>query len=282
MAAGVQTVEGSNVPANKSKMASDSDSSDDSMDGQHMSDEEFPITDDDASVSENEATSKWALTMAKYLKKTADAPILSKAARDIDLERKRKQPKPTFEVVGVQREEGHEEKPDELVMARELLKQKILLKKERQNDILRLRVKPSIKEYEREKLLKKVATRGTVQLFNAVRQQQKDVNKKLQDAGKIEYKRDKVLKNLNKKEFLNVLMNGPRAKSQLVDNLVKQENSDREIKSEENSSDGECSKSTWGALRADFLSGKKSGWDKEDDSKGGISDKQIDETLESE
>lgn len=270
--------------AKKAKVAapySDSESELSANDDQHLSDEEFPMSEEDDEVvmeDGQEATSKWALTMAKYLRKTSDAKILSKATKEADLERKRKEPKPTykFEVVGAEdvpkqgKDEGEEkeDKPADVEIARELLRQKVLLKKERQKDILGLRVRPSIGDYERERALKKIATKGTVQLFNAVRQQQKNVGQKLADAGKLEYKREKVLKNLSKKEFLNVLMNGPRAKSELVDNLVKKEEGDDvkdEVKSEESASDGEEPKSTWGALRADFLSGKKSGWDKEDE-----------------
>ncbi|XP_021707499.1 RRP15-like protein isoform X1 [Aedes aegypti] len=249
-------------------------------DDQHMSDEEFPMSDDDqmqadsdGEAEEEKGPSKWALTLAKYIRKSDDAQILSKAVKEVDLEKRRQEAKPTykFEVVGEQKKPAEagdqkDEKPDDLEMAKELLRQKALLKKERQKDILGLRIKPSIGQYERERALKKIATRGTVQLFNAVRQQQRDVSKKLDEAGKLEYKRDKVLKNLSKKEFLNVLMSGPRAKSELVDNLVKKEEVKDEIKSEDESDDDEP-KSTWGALRADFLTGKKSGWDKEDSDK---------------
>ncbi|XP_053695910.1 RRP15-like protein [Sabethes cyaneus] len=255
-----------NTDSEESEIASDND--------QHISDEEYPVSDDFEEESQNEANadenqpaaSKWALTMAKYLRKTADAPILSKATKDVDVERKRKQSKSAnqFEVVGQTQEETKEEKPGDLAIAQELLRQRAILKKERQKDILGLRVRPSIGDFERERALKKIATRGTVQLFNAVRQQQRDVNQKLQDAGKLEYKREKVLKNLSKKEFLNVLMNGPRAKSELVDNLVKKEETEYGVKSEDESDDGTESKTTWAALRADFLTGKKSGWDKED------------------
>lgn len=264
-------------------------------DDQHLSDdEEFPMSEDeyieeDGGQEGEAAASKWALTMAKYLRKTSDAKILSKATKEADLERKRKEPKPTykFEVVGAEDKptqnedkDEKEDKPADVEIARELLRQKALMKKERQKDILGLRVRPSIGDYERERALKKIATKGTVQLFNAVRQQQKDVNQKLADAGKLEYKREKVLKNLSKKEFLNVLMNGPRAKSELVDNLVKKEEEGDvkdEVKSEDDSAaasdDGDEPKSTWGALRADFLTGKKSGWDKEQEEEDGDRDK---------
>lgn len=55
-------------------------------------------------------------------------------------------------------------------------------------------------------------------------------------------------------------MSGPRSRSELVDQGVKKE------KKYESSSDdsGEEGKSTWSALRNDFMTGKKVGWDKED------------------
>ncbi|XP_058057497.1 RRP15-like protein [Anopheles bellator] len=254
---------------------SESDSLEDgsSADEEFMSDEEFPMSEDENGETENhpqEAT-KWAKAMAKFLRKSTDAKVLSKAVTDREKERQKEQTKTyKFDVVSadgqVKKEPvgeklQNEEKPDDLILARQLLRQKALLKRERQKDILGLRVRPSVHDYERERSLRKVATKGTVQLFNAVRNQQKDVNQKLEEAGKLEYKRDKVLKSLNKKEFLNALMNGPRAKSELVDNLIKKEESE-DIKSEIDSD--EEPKSTWGALRADFLTGKKSGWDKED------------------
>ncbi|XP_049531695.1 RRP15-like protein [Anopheles darlingi] len=265
---------------------SDSESAAESSDEgeEFMSDEEFPVSEDDSDAENDESgegedegeqtqeATKWAKTMAKFLRKSTDAKILSKSVTDAQKERKKTESKTyQFEVVNAQgkvkketaaaADKQGEEKPDSIKLARELLQQKAMLKRERQRDILGLRVRPSIHDYDRERTLRKVATKGTVQLFNAVRKQQKEVSEKLDEAGKLEYKREKVLKSLNKKEFLNALMNGPRAKSELVDNLVKKEEDD-EIKSEIDSD--EEPKSTWGALRADFLTGKKSGWDKED------------------
>lgn len=60
-----------------------------------------------------------------------------------------------------------------------------------------------------------------MQLFNAVREHQKTLEKDLADAGPLEHKKDKVIKALDKRAFLDVLM-GP-AKSQPVSNLVPQE-----------------------------------------------------------
>lgn len=61
--------------------------------------------------------------------------------------------------------------------------------------------------------------RGVVQLFNAVRQQQTDISQKLDQAGPLERKREKVLKSIDKRAFLDVLMGG--TKTLYVDDQTK-------------------------------------------------------------
>lgn len=53
--------------------------------------------------------------------------------------------------------------------------------------------------------------RGVVQLFNAVKQQQLDLDKKLSEAGPLERKREKVLKSIDKSAFLDGLMGGSKS-----------------------------------------------------------------------
>ena len=87
------------------------------------------------------------------------------------------------------------------------------------------------------------------------------MEQKLQST-KLESKRDEIIRSAdNKKHFLDTLMSGPRAKSELVDKRVKKEKK-KELSSDEENSN---KKSTWSALRDDFMTGKKVGWDKEDD-----------------
>lgn len=50
-----------------------------------------------------------------------------------------------------------------------------------------------------------------MQLFNAVRQQQTEINKKLSQAGPLERKREQVLKNIDKNAFLDILMGGSKS-----------------------------------------------------------------------
>ncbi|KAJ8946423.1 hypothetical protein NQ314_008905 [Rhamnusium bicolor] len=74
-----------------------------------------------------------------------------------------------------------------------------------------------------ERTLQKIATKGVVQLFNAVKMQQNEISEKLKEAGPLEVRKEKVLKDLDKRAFLDVLMG---AKSQKVDidlwNQIKQ------------------------------------------------------------
>lgn len=71
-----------------------------------------------------------------------------------------------------------------------------------------------------------------ITLFNAVRQQQKTLAEKLSEANGLEVKRDKALKSINKKEFLDTL--AERAKCENIDNPVKSESeSDGELASKQ-------------------------------------------------
>lgn len=128
-----------------------------------------------------------------------------------------------------------------------------------------LRVKPKILEKDRERTLTKIATKGVVQLFNAVKMQQKDISTKLKEAGPLEVKRDKVLKNIDKRAFLDVLMG---EKSEKVDEVVSAKKA-----STSSAQTSETKESvTWGVLRDDFMMGAKmKDWDK-----------QLEEEMESE
>lgn len=60
-----------------------------------------------------------------------------------------------------------------------------------------------------------------MQLFNAVRQQQKNLEARLKEAGSSERMRDKVMKSIDKRAFLDILMGHSR--SEPVDSPVKLE-----------------------------------------------------------
>ncbi|KAM5301920.1 RRP15-like protein [Glossophaga mutica] len=159
-------------------------------------------------------------------------------------------------------------KPTILVRNRELEKEKQKLKQERlekrkQRDRKRewemlCRVKPDVvKDKEAERSLQRIATRGVVQLFNAVQKHQKNVDEKVKEAGGSVRKRAKLISTVSKKDFISVLrgMDGS---------------------AHEPSSTGRGSKARqtgekeegpgWTVLRDDFMTGASmKDWDKESD-----------------
>lgn len=139
--------------------------------------------------------------------------------------------------------------------------------KQAKNQKLELRVKPSWKDIERERALRKIATKGVVQLFNAVRIQQKDLQNQLKEAGPLDSRKEAVLNNMNKRKFLDVLMTGKRAKSEHVDNPIKSENVKEENDGSDDDRGNDNKKSEWNVLRDDFMTNKKiKHWDEENDS----------------
>ncbi|XP_062584565.1 RRP15-like protein [Saccostrea cucullata] len=106
------------------------------------------------------------------------------------------------------------------------------------------RTKPNPLDRERERKLQRIAQRGVVQLFNAVRKQQKVLDEKMKEVGSSETKREKVEKSMTKGKFLDILKSAESKPEQV------------EIKKEEK----------WSALRDDFMMGAKmKDWDKESD-----------------
>ncbi len=57
-------------------------------------------------------------------------------------------------------------------------------------------------------------------------------------------------------------MSGPRSKSEAMNKKIKKEEMDT---SSDASDDDEVKESNWSALRDDFMTGKKVGWDKDED-----------------
>ncbi|XP_031833668.2 RRP15-like protein isoform X1 [Nomia melanderi] len=199
----------------------------------------------------------WADAMQKILRtkkpKRKKTIVLSKAKKLCDVIKTEKSEELSFEIKKVkdEKEVDHSEDIDNNV--EKPLKQI----KEKRKDHLGIRVKPNIRDRERERMLQKIATKGVVQLFNAVRQQQGEISKKLVEAGPLERKREQVLKHIDKNSFLDVLMGG--STSIRVDNNVK----DKEEVHEENN---EKEKETWSVLRDDFVMGTKlKDWDRENE-----------------
>ncbi|XP_034238727.1 RRP15-like protein [Thrips palmi] len=121
----------------------------------------------------------------------------------------------------------------------------------RKKDLSEGRIKPDILSRDRERALSKIATKGVVQLFNAVREQQKDINKKIKLAKGSVRKEEKILKSVDKVSFLNSLMG---AKSVRVEDQI-QTKAEEDVKPE--------NPTTWNVLRDNFLTGSDmKDWDK--------------------
>lgn len=215
-------------------------------------------------VSTEKSNAGWADSISKILKsnkpKKKKTLVLSKAKKLTDVPKTQSKPV-GFQVEtvdGVVKEEKIEFKTD---IDFKLIKKKVICFPVFSNvlecifqkrELPKIRVKPNILEKNREKTLQKIATKGVVQLFNAVKMQQKDVNKKLEEAGPLEVRKERVLKSIDKSAFLDVLMG---EKSQKVDKL---------IEGSKNKSIANVPDSTWSVLKEDFLMGAKmKDWDKE-------------------
>lgn len=195
--------------------------------------------------------SGWADAMRKILEtkkpKRKKTIVLSKAKRLCDIKKKEDKESSLFDI----------EKVKEEVKSQEIKEEEDVKKPQLKEKKLGIRVKPSIMDRERERTLQKIATKGVVQLFNAVKQQQGEINKKLSEAGPLERKREQVLRSIDKTKFLDVLMGG--SKSISIDNDVK--NEEQENKKLEKKKDNE----TWSVLREDFVMGTKlKDWDRKE------------------
>uniref|UniRef100_H2YQR9 RRP15-like protein n=1 Tax=Ciona savignyi TaxID=51511 RepID=H2YQR9_CIOSA len=130
--------------------------------------------------ADDEKSSGWADVMAKVLvkqgPKDAETVILGKKA-----------------------DAGGDEEDEET----EKLDWKRRLNKKRKWETMNYS-KPSVLEKDYERSLQKVATRGVVQLFNAVKKHQKQLEEKLNSV-KTESKKEKVVRDVDKGKFLDML-----------------------------------------------------------------------------
>ncbi|KAA0702865.1 RRP15-like protein [Triplophysa tibetana] len=118
------------------------------------------------------------------------------------------------------------------------------------------REKPDVvRDKDHERNLQRIATRGVVQLFNAVKKHQKNVDDKMKDVGGSVRKKAKILSSVSKKDFIDVL----RAADGVHTPAIKKE-APVEVKEEHPS---------WSVLREDFMMGASmKDWDKESDEGG--------------
>ncbi|XP_070767808.1 RRP15-like protein [Enoplosus armatus] len=116
------------------------------------------------------------------------------------------------------------------------------------------REKPDVvNDRETERALQRIATRGVVQLFNAVRKHQKTVDDKVKEVGGSERKKAKFLSSVSKKDFIDVLRRTEGGSG--VDG-----------KTEKDATAAVEEKPAWSVLRDDFMMGATmKDWDKDSD-----------------
>ncbi|KAL3874277.1 hypothetical protein ACJMK2_037316 [Sinanodonta woodiana] len=124
------------------------------------------------------------------------------------------------------------------------------------------RVKPDPLERDKEKQLQRIATRGVVQLFNAVQKQQKILDEKMANVGPSERKKSKVFEGMTHGKFMDLL------KGTNVEASENTNKTDKTKPSKDSSGNNTDSNKKWSILREDFMmgDGKMKDWDKEDTS----------------
>jgi len=248
-------------------MDDDNSVHEDSLDGD-KSDHDADISHEDADHSDegedsdkegdedaDEGNTGWADAVAKVLAMGKNSEkkvsILSKAKKDnVKVKKKAK----IKEETGGENEESSDDEP---------VLEPLAVRKARKKELDSIgRSKPDILQKNYEKTLTKIATRGVVQLFNAVREQQKDLKSKLREAGASTRKREKVFKNIDKSSFVE-LLTGTKTKS--LENMgpPPSKKSKDEVKEEIGENGNSAS---WNILREDYmLDAKMRDWDKDSD-----------------
>lgn len=211
---------------------------DDDSEGGTTNVEDQSNSDTEDAALGNEA---WADVLGKLIHTRSPktkTPILFKAKKDGQV---RTKVTPALEIVDVegQVKEQDVEKRKQSEEPEYLSKKALRERKEKRRQWEEMgRVKPDCGE--NEKHLARLATKGVVQLFNAVKQHQKEVDERLRAAGESETKRDKVMKTFSKGAFLDMLK-------------------EKQEKPQEKPE-------TWSILRDDFMLGADmKDWDKQDE-----------------
>merc|ERR1712179_546277 len=206
---------------------------------------------------DEQSKSGWADAMAKVLnigkgstdlnKGDVGSILLSKARKDAEVKNKKKT-------------EG--ENTESVADIKNVKKEGGLSRTQKKYLENMCRSKPDItKDKLREKILSKLATRGVVQLFNAVREQQKSLKSQLNSAGGSIRKREAVFKNIDKKGFLDQVLGGRPASNESLPSLKVK----KEIKMEVDQDEDEAS--NWTILKDDYMMGAKmKDWDRCSDS----------------
>nr|XP_061789688.1 RRP15-like protein [Nerophis lumbriciformis] len=206
------------------QMSSGGESVDGGSDGDDAQDE-----DGGQEVEDSNSNAGWAQAMAKILGKQTQKSKTTILVKNKELDKVKAKEKQER----LERKEKNDKKRTWEMMCRE---------------------KPDVlKDREAEKALQRIATRGVVQLFNAVRKHQKNIDNKVKEAGGSERKKAKILSSVSKKDFIDVLR---KTESESKD-TVKKENdiSTTEV----------VEKPAWSVLSDDYMMGATmKDWDKEE------------------
>ena len=264
-----------------------SDADDESCSSEAPENEELPLNGKELSATQNkEADEKsgWADAMAKVLnmgkntlQTNPNKPLfLSKAIKDSEIKQR------SLNDSAVSDKDKNEIPAEN----RPKLKASIRLAQKRELEE-RGRCKPDItKDRAKEKMLCKLATKGVVQLFNAVREQQKSIKTQLNVAGGSIRKREKIYQNMDRQSFLNVLTNQKSVQKKAVNTdisvtqkpnsvdtkfpskrpkLANNSNIVGGVKEESDVENDSVHESTWNVFRDDFMMGAKmKDWDKKE------------------
>ncbi|XP_019946974.1 RRP15-like protein [Paralichthys olivaceus] len=209
---------------------SEGENKDERLDDGGSNGEEADDDDDDNDKEEEEGNTNagWAEAMAKILgKKTAEnKSIILVKNKELDKMKER------------ERQEQQEKKTQ--------------VDKRRSWEMMSREKPDVVVDRETERALQRIATRGVVQLFNAVKKHQKNVDDKVKEVGGSERKKAKILGTVSKKDFIDVLRRteeGSRGTGTPTDTAAATEE-----------------KPAWSILRDDFMMGATmKDWDKDSD-----------------
>ncbi|XP_043818527.1 RRP15-like protein [Dromiciops gliroides] len=216
-------------------VAKDHFSSDEAIEGDNEDDTIAYDKENESAAESNVGTNAgWADAMAKILNKKIPKSKSTILIKNKELEKEKEKEK------------------------QERLEKRKQLDKKREWEMM-CRVKPDVvKDKEIERNLQRIATRGVVQLFNAVRKHQKNVDEKMKEVGGSVRKRAKLMSTVTKKDFISVLRGVDESKDSR--NPTGQNSKDKQDKGK--SEQG----SSWNILRDDFMMGATmKDWDKESD-----------------
>lgn len=242
----------------KEVTSSDQGTSEDELNLKHKASDDSSDNTDVDNIDEvvaMETNEGWADSLAKILKtnkpKNKKSLVLSRAKKLNEVKKVTKDGQQlSFEIDGTMKKEKIE-KEGQAEVKTEHTENK---RKRKIYESKTIRCKPEVLQKDRERTLSKIATRGVVQLFNAVRNQQKNLEQQIEEVGHSETKREKIMKSFDKRSFLDVLMG--QTQSTIVDKACK-----KELKSDVKNEDF---KPKWNALRDDFMTGAKmKDWDKD-------------------